>query len=188
MNIVGVVMTEAGPEAVPREKREQLVNIFYPKRASFIFFYVFGVVVFIVGLGFNVASAADFIIYDYVSWFLGLAAMIFGIVLVAWAESRRWFTLYIVTTWNVRVRTGILSRNTKRVFYDEMTDVISSGPTDERRIGMGDVEVYSNSVEGEPALIFDGVHNPDGIKELILRFILTVPDPPHWAHLDRAQK
>lgn len=186
MVLVGESMTKTGPEAVPKEKRELLVNIFYPKRASFILFYVFGVVVFIIGLGFNVASAANFIIHDLVAWSMGLAAMIFGIIVVVWAESRRWFTLYIVTTWNLRVRQGILSRKTERVFYDEITDVISCGPSAERRVGMGDVEIFSNSIEGKPALIFDGVHNPDGIKEIILRFILTVPDPPHWAHLDRS--
>lgn len=179
-------MTKKGPEAIPSEKRERLVNIFYPKRASSIFFYVFGVVVFIVGLGFNVASAADFIIHNLFSWVLGLAAMLFGILLVVWAESRRWFTLYIVTTWNVRVRKGIFSRKTVRVFYDEITDVHCSGPPDERRVGMGDVEIFVSADEGTPALVFDGVHNPDGIKEIILRFILTVPDPPHWAHLDRS--
>ncbi|MHA1943967.1 MAG: PH domain-containing protein [Candidatus Thorarchaeota archaeon] len=178
-------MTKKGPEAIPSEKKERLVNIFYPKRASFIFYYVFGVVVFIAGLGFNVASAANFIIYDLLAWTLGLAAMIFGILLVSWAESRRWFTLYIVTTWNVRVRRGIFSRTTVRVFYDEITDVHCSGPPDERRVGMGDVEIYSGGDNAKPTLVFDGVHNPDGIKEMILRFIMTIPDPPSWAHLDR---
>jgi hypothetical protein len=184
--VVETAMTEKSPKAFPREKKERLVNIFYPKRASFIFFYVFGTVVFIVGLGFNVASAGEFIIYNYISWYLGLAAMIFGIALVIWAESRRWFTLYIITTWNVRVRKGIFSRKTKRVFYDEITDIISCGPTDERRIGMGDVEIYTSTVEGGPALIFDGVHNPDGVKEIISRFVQTIPEPLHWDHLDRS--
>ncbi|MFW9811744.1 MAG: PH domain-containing protein [Candidatus Thorarchaeota archaeon] len=178
-------MTDKSPAAFPREKKEQLVNIFYPKRASFIFFYVFGVVVFIVGLLFNVASAGEFIIYNYISWYLGLAAMIFGVLLVIWAESRRWFTLYIITTWNVRVRKGIFYRKTERVFYDEITDVISCGPSDERRVGMGDVEIFSQAVDDKPVLVFDGVHNPDGIKEIINRFIQTTPDPAHWSHLDR---
>jgi len=178
-------MSDRTPQAFPREKKEQLVNIFYPKRASFIFFYVFGVVVFLVGLLFNVASAGEFIIYNYVSWYLGLASMFVGAFIVAWAESRRWFTLYIITTWNVRVRKGIFSRRTKRVFYDEITEVVSCGPSDERRIGMGDVEIYTASIEGGPTLVFDGVHNPDGIKEIINRFIQTIPDPLHWGHLDR---
>ncbi|MFW9809068.1 MAG: PH domain-containing protein [Candidatus Thorarchaeota archaeon] len=178
-------MTKKGPEAFPREKMERLVNIFYPKRASFIFYYVFGVVVFIVGLGFNVTAAADFIIHNMVSWVAGLAAMLLGILIFALAESRRWFTLYIITSWNVRVRKGVLHRRTVRVFYDEITNVISCGPTDERRIGMGDVEIYSSSDTTKPTLVFDGVHNPDGVKEIILRFVMTTSDPPPWAHLDR---
>ena len=183
--IAGELMTKTGPEAVPKEKREQLVHIFYQKRASFIFVYVISVVVFIIGLGFNVASAADFIIRDLFSWVLGLSAMIFAIIIVLWAEIRRSFTLYIITTWNVRVRKGIFSRKTVRVFYDEITEVVSAGPSDERRVGMGDVEIFSRSDKDTPSLIFDGVHNPDGIKEIIQRFILTIQDPPHWSHLDR---
>ncbi len=179
------LMAQKSPEAISKEKKERLVNIFYPKRASFIFFYVFGTVVFIVGLGFNVVSAADFIIHNIVSWTLGLAAMIFGIIIVMWAESRRWFTLYIITTWNVRVRRGVFRRRTVRVFYDEIMNVHCSGPPAERRVGMGDVEIFSSANETSPALVFDGVHNPDGIKEIILRFIMTIPDPLPWAHLDR---
>ncbi|MFW9794359.1 MAG: PH domain-containing protein [Candidatus Thorarchaeota archaeon] len=179
-------MTRKGPEAISKEKKERLVNIFYPKRASFIFYYVFGTVIFVVGLGFNVVSAADFIIHNIVSWTLGLLAMILGIILVIWAESRRWFTLYIITTWNVRVRTGIFRRQTVRLFYDEITNVHSCGPPDERRVGMGDVEIFSSSDESNPALVFDGVHNPDGIKEIIMRFIMTIADPPPWVHLDRS--
>ncbi|MFX1483685.1 MAG: PH domain-containing protein, partial [Promethearchaeota archaeon] len=156
-------MTKKGPQAIPREKRERLVNIFYPKRASFIFYYVVGVTVFLVGLAFNVTAAADFIIHNLVSWVSGLLAMIFGILMVISAESRRWFTLYIITTWNVRVRSGVFSRKTLRVFYDEITDVISCGPTDERRIGMGDVEIYTSTDTTHPTLVFDGIHNPDGV-------------------------
>ena len=83
------------------------------------------------------------------------------------------------------MRKGIFSRKTVRVFYDEITEVVSAGPSDERRVGMGDVEIFSRSDKDTPSLIFDGVHNPDGIKEIIQRFILTIQDPPHWSHLDR---
>jgi len=178
-------MTKKGPEVIPSENRERLVNIFHPKRATFIFYYVFGVVLFIIGLGFNVTSAAGFIIHDLFDWTLGITSMIFGILIVTWAESRRWFTLYIITTWNVRVRRGIFSRETVRIFYDEITDVHCSGPPDERRVGMGDVEIFTSADEGTPSLLIDGVNNPDGIKEIILRFMRTIPDPLHWAHLDR---
>lgn len=170
----------------PADKRERLVTIFYPKRASFIFYYVVGTVVFIVGTGFMTVTSYGGLGRDLFSWSLSAGAMIFGILLVAWAESRRWFTLYIVTTWNVRVRKGVFSRKTKRVFYDEIALIHSSGPPDERKVGMGDVEIYTSVDDEKPALVFDGVHNPDGVREIILRFIETTPDPLPWAHLDRA--
>lgn len=176
-------MTE--PEPFPADKRERLVNIFYPKRASFIFYYVFGTVTFIVGTGFMTVTSFGGLGGDLVSWSLSAGAMAFGIMLVAWAESRRWFTLYIITTWNVRVRRGVFSRKTNRVFYDEIALLHSSGDPDERKIGMGDVEVFTAEDDEAPTLIFDGVHNPDGVREIIRRFIETMPDPIPWAHLDR---
>ncbi len=179
-------MTEnAQVEPFPVDKRERLVDIFYPKRASFIFYYVLGSVVFIIGLGFMIVTSYGGLGRDLVSWSLSVSAMVFGILLVIWAESRRWFTLYIITTWNVRVRKGVISRSTKRVFYDEITLLHSSGPPDERKVGMGDVEIYTSEDEIEPALVFDGVHNPDGVREIIQRFIQTIPEPLPWAHLDR---
>ena len=125
-------MTE--PEPFPADKRERLVNIFYPKRASFIFYYVFGTVIFIVGTGFMTVTSYGGLGRDLVSWSLSAGAMIFGIIIFTWAESRRWFTLYIITTWNIRVRKGVFSRKTTRVFYDEIITIHSSGPPDERKI------------------------------------------------------
>ena len=177
-------MTE--PEQFPADKRERLVSIFYPKRASFIFYYVFGTVVFIVGTGFMTVTSYGGMGGDIVSWSISAGSMIFGILLVAWAESRRWFTLYIITTWNVRVRKGVFSRKTERVFYDEIAYLHSAGPPDERKIGMGDVEVFVSENDESPALVFDGVHNPDGVREIIQRFIETMHNPVHWAHLDRS--
>ncbi|MFW9806787.1 MAG: PH domain-containing protein [Candidatus Thorarchaeota archaeon] len=179
-------MAEASSDVpFPVEKRERLVNIFYPKRASFIFYYVFGTVVFIVGLGFMTVTSYGGLGGDIVSWSLSAGAMVFGIILVILAESRRWFTLYILTTWNVRVRKGVFSRRTTRVFYDEIALLHCSGPPDERKVGMGDVEIYTSADDEKPALVFDGVHNPDGIREIINRFVETTPDPIPWAHLDR---
>jgi membrane protein YdbS with pleckstrin-like domain len=172
-------------EPFPADKRERLVGIFYPKRASFIFYYVFGTVLFIVGTGFMIVTSFGGLGRDIISWSLSAGAMVFGIVLVAWAESRRWFTLYIITTWNIRVRKGVFSRKTTRVFYDEIAMLYSSGPPAERKVGMGDVEIFTSEEDEKPALIFDGVHNPDGVREIIMRFIQTIPDPVPWAHLDR---
>jgi membrane protein YdbS with pleckstrin-like domain len=169
----------------PADMRERLVNIFYPKRASFIFYYVFGTVVFIVGTGFMIITSYGGLGGDLISWSLSAGSMVFGILLVAWAESRRWFTLYIITTWNVRVRKGVFSRKTKRVFFDEIAQLNCSGPPDERKIGMGDVEIFTSEDDSVPALVFDGIHNPEGVREIIRRFVETTPEPTPWAHLQR---
>jgi membrane protein YdbS with pleckstrin-like domain len=159
--------------------------ILHPKRASSIFYYVFAIILFIIGLAFMVLTSYGAIIRDTDAWTLSSLAMIFGIVLLVWAETKHYFTLYIITTWNVRVRTGIFRRRTIRVFYDEITECRTTSRPDERRVGMGDVEVFSSKNEERPTIIFDEVHNPDGVREIIMRFIQSIPDPLPWRHLDR---
>ena len=166
-------------------KKERLVAIYHPKRGSTIFNYVFGFVVFILGLGANVIASANFVEYDFVSWALGLFAMIFGLTLVLWTETRRRYILYIVTTWNIRIRTGYINRKTVRVFYDEVTKVVTDSEPVEEAINQGDVVMYSVKSKDKPALIFEGVHNPHGIREVILRFMATTSEPPPWAHIPR---
>jgi hypothetical protein len=51
---------------------------------------------------------------------------------------------------------------------------------------MGDVEICSLKTEGKPTIVFDEVHNPDGVREIISRFVGSIPDPLPWTHLDRA--
>jgi membrane protein YdbS with pleckstrin-like domain len=169
----------------PADKRERLVLILHPKRASSIFYYVFGVVTFIVGLAFMVLTSYGAISRDIDSWSLSTMAMIFGVLLLVWAETKHYFTLYIITTWNVRIRRGIFRRKTTRVFYDEITECRTASKPDEKRVGMGDVEIYSSKNGDEPALIFDEVHNPDGVTEIISRFVQSIPNPPPWEHLQR---
>ncbi len=170
---------------MPRKKRERLVAIYHPKRSSTIFNYVLGFVVFILGLGTNVIAAANFVEYDFVSLALSLFAMMFGLTLVLWTETRRRYILYIVTTWNIRIRTGYVSKKTTRVFYDEITKVVTASEPVEKAINQGDVVVYSIKSKDEPALVFAGVHNPHGIREVILRFVATTSEPPSWSHIPR---
>ncbi len=167
------------------EKRERLVAIYHPKRGSTIFNYVLGFVVFILGVAGNVIAAASLVEFGFVSWVLGLFAMTFGLVLVLWTETRRRYVLYIVTTWNIRIRRGYFNQKTARVFYDEITKVVTASEPVEEAINQGDVVVYSAKSKDEPALIFQGVHNPHGIREVILRFVATTPEPPPWSHVPR---
>jgi len=131
------------------------------------------------------ATAYGAIPLTLVSWTLGNGAIIVGPVLFMLTEMRRFFTLYIITTWNVRVRRGIIWRKTTRLFYDEISDVRTTIYPVERRVGMGDVEIYSNTAQNGPAIIFEEIENPDGIREIISRFMLTIPFPLPWAHIER---
>lgn len=169
----------------PSDKRERLVLILHPKRASSIFYYVFGVVAFLVGLIFMTLTSLGTIPRSNLSWLLSLSAMVFGVLLIIGAESRYYFTLYIITTWNVRVRKGIFRRKTTRVFYDEISLCRTNSNPEEKRVGMGDVEICSTESKDNPLLVFDEVHNPEGVKEIITRFMQSIPDPVPWKHLDR---
>lgn len=150
-----------------------------------IFFYVFSVVLIIIGVSFMSATAYGAIPPTLISWTLGNGAIIVGIILFALTEMRRFFTLYIITTWNVRVRKGIILRKTTRVFFDEITECKTTIYPDERRLDMGDVEIYSSKVKNGSTLIFQEIENPDGIREIISRFMQTIPYPLPWGHIDR---
>jgi len=169
----------------PPEKKERLVVIFHPKRVSLIFFYVFSVVMIITGVGFMSATAYGAIPPSLMYWSLGNITIILGILLFTRTEMKRFSTMYIITTWNVRVRTGILRRKTTRIFYDEISECRTSVYPEERRVGMGDVEICSKNDNTGPALIFEEIENPDGVREIISKFIDTIPYPLPWGHLER---
>lgn len=131
------------------------------------------------------ATAYGAISSNLISWLLGSATIILGIFLFAGTEMKRFFTMYIITTWNVRVRRGIFRRKTNRIFYDEISECRTTIYPDEQRVGMGDVEICSDGPKGAPALIFQEVANPDGVREIISKFIQTIPHPLPWGHLER---
>ncbi len=169
----------------PPEKKERLVIIFHPKRVSLIFFYVFSVALIIMGVLFMSASTFGAIPPTFISWALGNAAILFGILLFARTEMKRTFTLYIITTWNVRIRTGVFRRQTIRLFYDEISECRTSAHPEEQRVGMGDVEICSSKASNGLVLIFEEIENPEGVREIIMKFIDTIPYPLPWSHLER---
>ncbi len=182
---VGQMSNSPNDSPTPHKKRERLVAIYHPKRGSTIFNYVLGFVAFILGLGANVIASASIVEFDFVSWILGMLSMTFGLALVLWTETRRRHILYIVTTWNIRIRTGYINKKTTRVFYDEITKIATASEPVEEAINQGDVVVYSIKSKNGPALVFEGVHNPHGIREVIHRFMETTPKPPPWSHISR---
>ena len=168
----------------PPEKKEKLVYIFYAKRASFLFYYVFGTAVLAIGMGFMVGTAYGIIPRNLVSWYLGLAAILFGTGLIVFAEVKKRYNLYIITTWNVRIRSGVYTRHTRKVYHDEITAVKTNSDREEKIAEMGDVCIYTESPDNA-ALEFTSIHNPEGVAEIIRRFAATVADPPDWNHMER---
>ncbi|NWF94577.1 MAG: PH domain-containing protein [Candidatus Thorarchaeota archaeon] len=178
-------MTSTTPVPFPPEKRERLVAILYPKRIGFLWAYVVGVIVFMVGFLSNVAASAGWIIHNELSWDISIIGLVAGALIVSEAETRRRSTLYIITTWNVRVRTGLLRKRTVRLFYDQIKEIRLQVDPQRRRISIGDLQFYSQAGGDTPVLVFRDVYSPDGIKELITRFIETTPSTPPWAHVPR---
>jgi membrane protein YdbS with pleckstrin-like domain len=178
----GVPDSPLSPDA-----RERLILVMFRKRTAFMFNYVLGGFISGVGILGNIATAAGFIEQSWIRWEIGVAAILSGLLVITATELRRRFTLYIMTTWNVRIRTGLMTRNTIRVFYDEISSVETSINPEEKAIGIGDVRVYTSDVRDRPAIVFTDVYNPDGIREIILRFIQTMPSPLPWVHIPKAR-
>jgi membrane protein YdbS with pleckstrin-like domain len=170
----------------PPDKRERLMLVMFRKRTGFLFNYVVGG--FLSGLGVlgNVATAAGFIEQSWIRWELGIVVIVSGIIMIAATEIKRRFTLYVLTTWNVRIRRGIMRRTTIRVFYDEISSVDTSINPDEKAIGIGDLKIYSGDKD-EPTVVFSDINNPDGIKEIVLRMMQTIPSPVPWAHIPKTR-
>ncbi len=169
-------------------QREKLVMILHPRRVGYLFHYVVGVALFVIGLLFNIMSAAHFLPYQFISWLIGLVGIVTGWLIVAWAELHRRSSWYIITTWNVRVRRGIIWKEKKRVFYDDITDVRTTSDPEERIAQMGDVEVYTAHDGDTPTIVFEDVRYPNGVAEIVRRFVRTMGDPVPWAHIDKSQE
>ncbi len=179
-------MTEAVSEfEIPPAYRERLVMAFHQKRASFLINYILGVAAFVMSLIFNTITAGLYIPYDLYSWLIGIGAFAFGIILVGLTEVKRRQKYYLITTWNVRIRTGVFKKTTTRIFYDEIDHIETTANPDERMVGMGDVEIYAQWQKDRPFLVIQGIANPDGIAELIKIMMERTPTPPPWNHIDR---
>jgi hypothetical protein len=174
----------SGTRQDPRIAGEKLIAAYHTKRVAALVYYILGVVVFIIGLVFMITSSVHYIAFTLVAWYLGMASLIIGVVLITWAELKRGYTTYIVTTWNVRIKKGYLNSVTTRVFYDEISSVKVSVEPEDVQAGQGNILIYTEDMD-TPTLVFDSVHNPAGVHELISRFLVTIPDPVPWEHIPR---
>jgi membrane protein YdbS with pleckstrin-like domain len=178
----GAVDSQSAPDA-----KEKLLLVMFRKRTRFLFYYVIGALLSGIGVLGNVATAAGFVEQSWIRWELGIAVIVVGVLIIAATEIKRRLTLYILTTWNVRVRKGIMKRTTTRVFYDEISAVDTSMNPDEKAMGIGDLRVYSNDSKEKPTVVFTDIYNPDGIREVVLRMIQTMSTPVPWAQIPRSR-
>ncbi|MGY5876714.1 MAG: PH domain-containing protein [Candidatus Thorarchaeota archaeon] len=169
----------------PPEKREKLLNILHPRRIGHLFHYIMGLCLFLLGLIFFIAATAGVFPINPISWSLGVISLSSGVGIITWEEVRIRNTMYILTTWNIRLRSGFRQRNTSRVFYDDIAQVKTSRDPGEKIAEMGDIEVYSKNDSNIPILVFQDVRYPEGIKEIIQRFVETTAYPTPWDHIDK---
>ena len=173
---------------IPPVEKERLIAIIRPKRISLLFQYAFSGAIFFTSFLFYVSSAGGFIQVNTISWMIGIFAMCFAAILTSWVELKHRNTMLILTTWNVRLRQGIYNRSTKRIFYDDIANIEVDMNSEGRVAGVGNIRIYGDSDEKTPFLEFNDIYNPNGVSEIILRFIRTTPEVTPWAHLDKSDQ
>ena len=167
-------------------EKECLIAKYNPRRLSSLIYYVFGTILFLFGFIFMIMSSASYVEFNFTAWYLGLFSMLLGSSIMTVAEIRRRYMLYIITTWNVRTRSGLLKKVTSRVFYDDIERIEVDIDPEEVRVNQGDILVFIRG-ETEPAIVFDSIAYPRAAFEIIQRFKETVPDPIPWSHLDKTR-
>ncbi|MHA1637012.1 MAG: PH domain-containing protein [Candidatus Thorarchaeota archaeon] len=167
-------------------ERECLIAKYSSRRLSSLIYYVIGTILFSFGYIFMITSSASIVDYNITAWYLGLFSMSFGSLIMVIAELRRRYSLYIITTWNVRTRTGFWNKTTARVYYDDIERIEVDSDPEEVKVNQGDVLIFVKG-EADPAIIFDAIAYPLGALEIIRRFKETIPDPIPWSHLDKTR-
>jgi len=176
-----------GEHQIPPEDREKLLATFNPARTGFLYLYILGAVSFVIGWLFNITVAARVVPYDELAWWLGMGAMLFALLVWGIGEYKKRYTVYIVTTWNLRVMKGARSKLTTRVFYDEVERFEIETQPQARVINLGALCIYTWDDPGNPALRFADIHNPEGMLELVSRVKMTTPAPLPWAHIKKTR-
>ncbi|MHA2021555.1 MAG: PH domain-containing protein [Candidatus Thorarchaeota archaeon] len=170
------------------EDHEKLLATFHPARTGFLYLYILGTVFLFVGMLFNIAVAARVVPYDELAWWIGMGAIFFGLLLWTIGEYKKRYTVYVVTTWNLRVMKGSYNSVTTRVFFDEIKKVEIDANPQTSVINLGALRVYTKEDSDQPSLEFTDIHNPEGMLELVSRIKMTTPDPLPWAHVEKIRR
>lgn len=111
-------------------------------------------------LGFAFVHADDALRYTGFGA-LGLAVTLFGVVVVQRATQR-----YTVTSQRAVVRRGLLSRHEWELELRHVRDIQLKQSLGQRMLRTGTLEV-SSAGRDTAEVVFAGISNPDGVKELI---------------------
>lgn len=101
-----------------------------------------------------------------------LSVVLVGLFIIAGAYLHRENTDYVVTTEALYVKTGILSRDVKRVSYDKVQNTSYSQGFLGTRYGYGTIDISTAGGAGIE-LQFASVPNPKEVQELINKRVKT---------------
>ena len=142
------------------------------------------------------AVIAAFQVSDRPSWLVpsvSLLSLVFLLGLAVPPLVRRWFTLYVLTTERIVVRTGVLTRSSKEIPVESISNVVFSQRVVERMLGYGDVLLESSGETSATRL--QDVPDPEAfqsrvyaIREERTTHLQRGGDPPAAAARDRASQ
>lgn len=94
-------------------------------------------------------------------WYALAAVTVLWLLLASRAVLTYWFTLYVLTTERIIVRSGMIARNGSEIPLEKVTNVLFSQSVVERLLGYGDVLLESAGAQGQSRLA-------------------DIPDPEHF--------
>lgn len=94
-----------------------------------------------------------------------LLSLVFLLGLAVPPLLHRWFTLYVLTTERIVVRSGVLSRSSREIPLEAISNVVFSQRVAERMLGYGDVLLESSGETSTTRL--DDVPDPEGFQSQV---------------------
>ncbi|NOZ69999.1 MAG: PH domain-containing protein [Deferribacteres bacterium] len=92
------------------------------------------------------------------------AVVLVTVFFVAAIFRSRWY--FSVTTDRVITQVGLIGRNTKEIRLRHIRTINTSQGPLERILGIG-TTIFISAADGEAAVVFKGIRDPQGVKEMI---------------------